>query len=230
MSDMSDTENSVQSEHASLTTERLITLNVGERRFITTLETITQESDFFAALFSGRWDDNVQEDGSYFIDADPELFEHILRYLRRRVLPVFYDNIKGHDHTLYLALLEEAKYFQIPRLEKWLRDKEYLKAIKIKYTAAELEGSSFSETRSADEQVEYRPTWQTRKVYICPRGISVHRGDPGACGRQCKNAQGGEGNMFEDEQILRTLVIWKQIIFDQAACMQEYDDLPSLAC
>jgi len=41
-----------------------------------------QESAFFAALFSGRWD-NADADGFFFIDADPDLFEHILRYVRR---------------------------------------------------------------------------------------------------------------------------------------------------
>jgi hypothetical protein len=50
-----------------------------------------------------------------------------MRYLRRRMLPVFYDNVIGHDHTLYLALLEEVKHFQIPRLENWLKGKGIFK-------------------------------------------------------------------------------------------------------
>src|SRR3954471_305451 len=93
-----------------LAADSQITLQVGERRFVTTRETLTAESRFFASLLSGRWG-NALADGSYFIDADPSLFEHILRYLRRRVLPLFYDKAKGHDYALYLALLEEAKYF-----------------------------------------------------------------------------------------------------------------------
>lgn len=93
-----------------------ITLQVGERRFITTIDTLTQESVFFSSLLSGRWD-NAQADGSYFIDADGHLFAYILRYLRRNILPIFYDNHKGHDHGLYLALLIEARFFQIARLE-----------------------------------------------------------------------------------------------------------------
>jgi hypothetical protein len=44
-------------------------------------------------------------------------FEHVLRYLCSRVLPVFYDNAKGDGQALYLVVLEEAKYFQILRLE-----------------------------------------------------------------------------------------------------------------
>lgn len=222
---MSNSEKPIQGEHdsAPFPTRRSITLQVGERRFITMAKTMTQESAFFAALLSGRWD-NAETDGSYFIDADPDLFEHILRYLRRGVLPIFYDNVKGHNHALYLALLEEAKYFQISRLEHWLKGKRFLQAIKIRYSADELEGTSWSETRSTDECVEYHPRWQTRKVYICPRGIFVHRGNPSACGRQCMNAQSDAGNVYENEQVLTTLVIRKQTFVDQAICAEGLND------
>ena len=208
---MSDLGTSVQSEQVSLplVASSPITLQIGERRFITTSETLSQGSHFFAALLSGRWD-NSQADGSYFIDADPELFVHILRYLRRGVLPIFYDNTKGHDYALYLALFEEARYFQIPRLEKWLHDKGYLQAIKISYLAIELgEISALPVTRNTDEQLEHHHTWQTRKVYICPRGVAVHRGNRDRCGRQCRNAQGTD-DVYEEEHFLRTIVIQKQ--------------------
>ncbi|TEY39010.1 hypothetical protein BOTCAL_0472g00030 [Botryotinia calthae] len=200
-----------------------ITLQVGERRFVTTRNTMTGESHFFAALLSGRWDSNEQADGSYFIDADPDLFEHILRYLRRSVLPIFYDPIKGHDHALYLALLEEARYFQITRLENYLKKKIYLCAVKTCSSVEELEGF-WSETRSTDENVEYHPRWETKKVYICPRGIGVHRGNPSACGRQCKNARGDSEYIYEDVPVLKTLVIRKQLVVDQTACIEVLDE------
>ncbi len=110
---MSNSEKPIQGEDnsAPFAMRRSITLQVGERQFITMAETMTQESAFFAALLSERWD-NADADGSYFIDADPDLFEHILRYLRRGVFPIFYDNVKGHNHALYLALLQEANIFK----------------------------------------------------------------------------------------------------------------------
>jgi hypothetical protein len=61
---------------------------------------LIEESTYFESLLSGRWN-TAREDGSYFVDADPDLFVHILRYLRRRVLPVFYNLQKGHDYALY---------------------------------------------------------------------------------------------------------------------------------
>jgi hypothetical protein len=75
-------------------TNRRVTLQVGERRFVTTLQTL-EKSGGFASL-SRRWV-NRQEENSYFVDADPTIFEHILRYLRRGVLVIFYDKAKGHD-------------------------------------------------------------------------------------------------------------------------------------
>src|SRR4051812_26960470 len=97
-----------QESAPSLIANGRIDLQVGERRFTTTKDTLTTESGFFSSLLSGRWD-NTLEDGSHFIDADPALFQHILRYLRRGVFPLFFDLEKGHDYSLYLSLLEEAR-------------------------------------------------------------------------------------------------------------------------
>ncbi|KAF2273210.1 uncharacterized protein EI97DRAFT_496147 [Westerdykella ornata] len=201
------------------TTDRRITLQVGERRFVTTLQTL-QESGFFASLLSGRWD-NAQGDGSYFVDADPTLFEHILRYLRRGVLPIFYDKAKGHDYGMYLALLEEAKYLDITRLVDWLEKKQYLHAIKTKVSSKEVEGTDqLCATRESNVDLRWHPTWVTRKVYICPRRIYAHRGDARACGRYCRKAQGDADDIYEDELVLRALVTEKQVIFDGNACVE----------
>ena len=136
--------------------DRQITLQVGERRFITTRETLVGESSFFASLLSGRWD-NAQEDGSYFIDADANLFEHILRYLRRGVLPVFYDRLKGHDHALYSALFEEAGFFGIDKLEKWLREEKYLDVIKVEYSVIQEFNYPLRTTIDGSVEIEYSP-------------------------------------------------------------------------
>ena len=194
-----------------------ITLQVGESRFITTRETLVDESGFFASLLSGRWD-NAEEDGSYFIDADANLFEHILRYLRRGVFPLFYDRSKGHNYALYLNLLEEAKFFQITRLEEWLEKKQYFSALKTTYSVTEVEGTGeLSKERNTDVELEHLPVWSIRKVYICPRGIYVHRGNPNACGRDCRRAQGDADDIYEEESSLRTLVVEKKTVLDHQA-------------
>jgi hypothetical protein len=198
---------------------RQITLQVGESRFVTAYETLVTESIFFASLLSGRWD-NALPDGSYFIDADPTLFEYILRYLRRGVLPIFYDINKGHDHALYLALLEEARYFQIARLQNWLENKQYLHALAMECSVEEVEGTSdLSITLPTDTGVVHYPRWETRKVYVCPRGIGCHRGQPQNCGRKCMKAQGDEDAAYDEEPALRCLVVKKRIVLNLQDCV-----------
>src|SRR5271155_3384562 len=152
--------------------ERQITLLVGERCFITTRETLVSESGYFASLFSGRWE-NADVDGSYFIDANANVFEHILNYLRRGTFPIFYDKNKGHDYALYFALLQEAKYFQITKLKNWLENEQYLHALKTKYSVTEIVG--IEGLSSTDMELEYYPAWANKNIYICPRGIYVHK-------------------------------------------------------
>lgn len=105
-----------------------VTLDVGGRKFVT-LATTLSESQFLGSLVSGRWQHNRQEDGSYFIDADPDLFKEILNYLRRQWMPLFWDREKGHDLARYKTLLQEAEYYGIPKLAEWLKKQKYLDAV-----------------------------------------------------------------------------------------------------
>lgn len=105
-----------------------VIFDVGGRKFITLVSSL-EESDFLSSLVSGRWDHNQQEDGSFFIDADPDLFQYILEYLRRKMMPLCWDREKGHDLPMYKALLQEADYYGIPRLLQWLREGSYTDAV-----------------------------------------------------------------------------------------------------
>jgi BTB/POZ domain-containing protein KCTD9 len=204
-----------------------IILHVGERRFVTTAKTLTTQSGFFSALLSGRWD-NVQIDGSYFVDVDGDVFEYILRYLRSDVLPIFYEKSKGPDHRLYVLLLQQATYFQIRRLEKWIRDKTYLRAITVTQTLVEKSFTDFDAEKTAmDLEIEYHASYKTEKVYICPRGISSHRGNPNHCGRACANAGKDQELEYEDENVWSVLMIQKKTEFNQQICLEEAE--PRLA-
>jgi hypothetical protein len=98
-----------------------VTIKTSDRSFMTDPERWLGQSSYFNNLFSGKWVDK-QEDGSYFIKTDAHVFEHILRYLRTGVLPIFYDKVAGHDFPLYEALLDESTYFAIDRPEKWVSE------------------------------------------------------------------------------------------------------------
>ncbi len=144
------------------------TIQVSGCRFITDPSTWVGDSTFFKALFSGQWGDK-QDDGSYFIDADADLFKYILYYLRCGLLPVFYDRTDGHNHVLYSTLLEEARFFGIDRLEKWLSEKKYLEALKIVHSVVGTDKlNKLATTVNGDVEIVCHPTWKKIRVYYCP--------------------------------------------------------------
>jgi len=193
------------------------TILVGGCRFITDPSTWVGESAFFKALISGQFGDK-QDNGSFFVDADADLFKHILRYLRRGLLPVFYDRVNGHDHVLYSALLEEARFFGIDRLEKWLSEKKYLEAVKIVHSVAETDNlNKLATTVNGDMEIVYHPAWKKVRVYHCPDERPDHY-DPGDCRHRC--GSGRAIDSYVDEQELRMVVIQKQTIFDHQLCIQ----------
>ncbi|KAF4627894.1 hypothetical protein G7Y89_g10259 [Cudoniella acicularis] len=209
------TDPSPSSNNPTPTPSETITLLVGGQNFTTTRDTL-QESTFLATLLSGRWDPNREPNNTYLIDADPTLFKHILQHLRRGVLPLFYSNTTGHDHALYLALLQEARYFGIERLEEWLEEKKYLEGVKVSYSVEQRQGMWNFESGKDDDVVDVRISSATKKVYICPRNIFVHRGDPDRCGHQCVKQREKMGGawLFEDEVVWVTGVVRKRVVVD----------------
>jgi hypothetical protein len=69
----------------SLPTPKVITLQVGERKF-ETLEATLNDSAFLSSMLQHG---SPQADGSYFLDSDLKLFEPILQFLRRGTYPLF---------------------------------------------------------------------------------------------------------------------------------------------
>jgi len=203
---------------SALTSNTPVNLQVGECRFTTLASTLSDGSSFFASLLSDRWEDSRSNDGSYFVDADPDLFAHILRYLRRGVLPVVYEKSHGFDYAFYRALQEEALYFGIEPLHKWVKEKGYLQAVTIQYSVEEVKGqdihvNGYDATVDGNTERSYHPSWGTEKVYRCPRGIFMHNGNLNACGRACEKAKGEDGDDYVERDILRTLIVTKRAIF-----------------
>ncbi|KAI4262008.1 MAG: hypothetical protein L6R42_002807 [Xanthoria sp. 1 TBL-2021] len=213
---MSDTEQSPSSS-----TSEPIALQVGEQRFLTSRDTLSR-SDHLNAVISGRWDSNTQPDGSFFIDADPEIFKHILRFLRHGVYPLCYDKAKGHDFAMYAAIQKQADYFVIPKLVKWLSQGEYTKAITIATMAQIVEGvDKLDGTTDSGTKISYYPTWRTVSKYVCPRGIAVHYGNTWRCGRDCRKAQGDAEDEYEDCPVLSTLALTEKTVFDKDSCLED---------
>lgn len=196
-----------------------ICMQVGERRFTTTINTLTDQSAYFRALFASRGK-NMPAELHFFLDLDGDVFTHILRYLRNRVFPVFYDNAKGHDHSLYAMLLGQARFLQIPQLEQWLTAKTYLEVITVTSMITEIEFNGLFVTKTGiDTKVEFCSHVRTRG-YVCPRGIAGHMGKPENCGSKCNNARANYVDKNEDETSAAMFMTQAKIEFNQELCMQ----------
>lgn len=200
-----------------------IKLQVGEREFITMKQTLVGESSYFASLFSGRWQNQEDENGALFIDSDPELFAEVLRYLHSGNYPLFFDSGSNtFDYAKYSALLGEAQYFGIPKLETWIRAREFHKVVKREkwlYITEECEqGLLRAGTPAGDRQVECSFFQTTKKVYQCPRGIESHD-SPQSCGRRCKAIQGDAEPEYKDEDVFTLIEVETRRIFNPDACL-----------
>ncbi|KAH7088826.1 hypothetical protein FB567DRAFT_318876 [Paraphoma chrysanthemicola] len=185
-----------------------ITLDIGSRTFKTSLSTL-QESGLFRQQLSERYTWAPQVDGSYFLDADPDLFAHLLRFMRRpEVFPLFYTKDRGFDYDLYNRLEAEAEYFQLDTLREWIMEKKYEKAVVVHTSIAM--AKEVDEVVPKKHSVNVEEDWhvipRTRKVYVCPRGIFVHRGDPDRCGQACRKAR-GDGEIEYDKETYEEVVI-----------------------
>lgn len=193
-----------------------IQLRVGERLFHTTKETLTRESDYFAARLA-RWKD-TDPDGSYFIDSDPTLFEVILRYLRTGTPPLFFDPAtQTHDLAKYAALLSEARYFQIPSLVTWIVEQKYFQVIQVDTNIRVYDEDSFRDlptsSSSSTSKVEYFQTTGIERRFVCPLA-SVEGGHVCyyRCWDDCREA--GLSVTYEDRPYFKVLAIARTVTFD----------------
>jgi hypothetical protein len=69
--------------------EGRVELNIGGYRFETSVQALRRiPHTFFDAYFSGRYAQDVCDDGSIFVDRDGEHFGHVLQYMRDGVVSV----------------------------------------------------------------------------------------------------------------------------------------------
>eukprot|EP00293_Proteomonas_sulcata_P017474 CAMPEP_0184289392 /NCGR_PEP_ID=MMETSP1049-20130417/1848_1 /TAXON_ID=77928 /ORGANISM="Proteomonas sulcata, Strain CCMP704" /LENGTH=264 /DNA_ID=CAMNT_0026596181 /DNA_START=138 /DNA_END=929 /DNA_ORIENTATION=- len=93
----------------------VVQVNVGGKLFSASAETFRRVPDsYLAGIFSGRLPVSRDLQGNIFIDRDPKAFKFILNYLRDSYVQVPRDQCKADE------LLAEARYFQLPDLERVL--------------------------------------------------------------------------------------------------------------
>jgi hypothetical protein len=205
-----------------------VILQVGNRRFITSREALLGKSRYFDILLSERWSaGSKKSDGSYFIDQNGDTFEHILEYFRNLQCPLFYDQSKGHALAKYCAVLAQARYFQIPRLEKWVEKKEFLEAVRFKTSVRQVDSPwLFDSNVPSNFQVQVTPLEVNDISYVCPRGIYHHMGDSSSCVRACRRFRNGPPE-YETVKVLKYFVVQTETDYNMFKTVAyEHEALP----
>lgn len=92
-----------------------VKLDVGGTIFATSIETLTKISDtVFWAMFSGRWETSLDEQGAYFIDRSPIVFDIILDFMRD--YPHTTLDVTALTQAQKIALRRDADFFSIQPL------------------------------------------------------------------------------------------------------------------
>jgi hypothetical protein len=73
-------------------------------------------------------------------------------------------------------------------------------------------------TYVANKSEEWHFVPRTRKVYLCPRQIPVHRGRREMCGIACAKAQVGSPVEHEEETYMELVSVEKEVVFNESAC------------
>ncbi|KAK4696607.1 solute carrier family 24 (sodium/potassium/calcium exchanger), member 6, partial [Lecanoromycetidae sp. Uapishka_2] len=132
----STTLNSSTTPHSppSKTAKLQITLRVRSHLSTTYASTLMHRSPWLAHELE-RCHSNAQNNTILFVNADPNIFTHTLRFLRHHTYPLCYHESTIFNHALYAALLDQARFFCIGPLQCWIESQRYFYAIRIKRLA-----------------------------------------------------------------------------------------------
>jgi hypothetical protein len=200
----------------------LIILDVSGCRYRAHKVTL-QACPYFRNLMA-RWDDSYdrQEDGSFFVDADPNTFQHVLNFMRRPSrFPLFWTKEAGFNYALYNKLEAEADYFLLHDLRDWIRQKRYLQAIQVTIETKALNEYQLYDGRNSqisgpDVEIQsFFGCYSGERRYCCPLGI--HSDDTKRCSGQCDETTKAHGPHFHDSTKKLTMII-KTTTFVEEIC------------
>ena len=212
-----------------------ITLDVSGHQYKTQKATLLT-SPYFHNLLE-RWEsgaDMPPDDGSYFIDADPEVFGHLLSFMRRpSKFPLFWTKENGFDYVLYSKLETEADHFHLADLRDWIREGRYKDAVKtiveVKKVSDPPPIGHAIEWREVDQVQHYFDSFSRKKVYRCPLGVH----GPGTrerCGSdvksysRCVDLDKANGTQYNKPDKSVVLVV-QRIQFDENDCSNKEGSL-----
>ena len=93
----------------------IVTINVGGREFVTTRKTVTcYPNSLLGRIFKGYQHNELRLHKHHFFDRDPELFVHVLQFLRNERL--YYSGTSKESRDFLHNLLCEARFFKLQEL------------------------------------------------------------------------------------------------------------------
>lgn len=145
----------------------IVTINVSGRKHQIKKATLFT-SPYFKNLLE-RWDTGID----LAIDADPDVFEHVLRFMRRpSIYPLLWTKEKGFDYVLYSRLEAEADFFLLHDLRDWIRQERYKDAVKTVVEVKKISEPSYGKTTTEWTEVDgvewYFDSFKNVKTYHCP--------------------------------------------------------------
>jgi hypothetical protein len=205
-----------------------IILDVSGRKYGTQKVTL-QTSAYLQNLLS-RWDDcsDRQGDGSYFIDPDSDVFEHVLQFMRRpSKFPLFWTKETSFDYALYNKLEVEADYFLLHDLRDWIRKKRYLNAVKTVIEVKVLSEYELSDGRNqsrCDADIEVQSFYGSYSVERRFRNsCTIHKENDNIRGcNSCEELMRTFGPYYDDPP-KRLIVVTKRTEFDETVCVNGID-------
>ncbi|PRP75698.1 Kelch-motif containing protein, partial [Planoprotostelium fungivorum] len=130
---------------------RTVRLNVGGMEFLTSPATLSSvKGSFFEAMMSGRWPLNCMDNGAIFIDRDPQVFRHILNFLRGDTIPL--DSLSPSDLE---SLISDADFYNLPGLTTAVRSVAEIKTIVKSRKIFLLGGVNYKRSGQLDQVERY---------------------------------------------------------------------------
>ena len=150
--------------------------------------------------------------GQMHLAGDGEAWLDIVKYLHSGYYPLLWDNEKGFDLTLYARLLVEAEREQLESLAKFIRERTYEQAVRVKWTRQVIDGEVTEFQSRSSEQVYIDCSYRVKvQNGVCPR--QTHN-DVAKCNKDCDKARGHGKKKFEDKIVYEGLVWKKDISID----------------
>ena len=178
----------------------VVTLNVGGRRFQTTNNTVTNSGSEHLAVLLAQQD--VRNNEELFVDCDPNVFEHVLYFMRRgKLSPPF---LVKEDIAQMEELKYEADFLKYPALQQECTSRIQLwkQKPKARLHKAVLAGDWESGNYN-DLEIEFLPGEEDHVVYLVSANITgeweTKKEDNSGKGIPVKPAAGGSRGYCSSE-------------------------------